>query len=358
MSRFLSRRFAGLEAYVPGEQPQDMEYVKLNTNESPFPPSPEVVAAVSAYEVGRLNLYPDPACRSLKRKLADHFGLAPENVFLSNGSDDILNFCFMAFCDGERPVAFPALSYGFYLVYAELYGLDSLAVPLREGFRLDPVDYRNLGRTIVIANPNAPTGRAISVEEIASILEANRDQVVVIDEAYIDFGGDSCRRLIPQYDNLLVCQTFSKAWSMAGGRLGFALGDPGLIADLEKIKFSTNPYSINRLTQIAAEAALGSANYFAANCRAVAETRAYTVAELEKLGFETVPSVANFIFTRCPRVPGGTLYRRLKEKGVLVRHWDKADIADYCRVTIGSRGQMDVFLEKVREILEEESSHA
>src|SRR5699024_6249364 len=201
MSRFLSRRFAGLEAYVPGEQRQDMEYVKLNTNESPSPPSPEVVAAVSAYEVGRLNLYPDPACRSLKRKLADHFGLAPENVFLSNGSDDILNFCFMAFCDGERPVAFPALSYGFYLVYAELYGLDSLAVPLREGFRLDPADYRNLGRTIVIANPNAPTGRAISVEEIASILEANRDQVVVIDEAYIDFGGDSCRRLIPQYDN-------------------------------------------------------------------------------------------------------------------------------------------------------------
>ena len=280
MSRFLSRRFAGLEAYVPGEQPQDMEYVKLNTNESPFPPSPEVVAAVNAYEVGRLNLYPDPACRSLKRKLADHFGLAPENVFLSNGSDDILNFCFMAFCDGERPVAFPALSYGFYPVYAELYGLDSLAVPLREGFRLDPADYRNLGRTIVIANPNAPTGMAISVEEIASILEANRDQVVV------------------------------------------------------------------------------SADYFAANCRAVAETRAYTVAELEKLGFETVPSVANFIFTRCPKVPGGTLYRRLKEKGVLVRHWDKPEIADYCRVTIGSRGQMDVFLEKVREILEEESSHA
>ena len=196
------------------------------------------------------------------------------------------------------------------------------------------------------------------MEEIASILETNRDQVVVIDEAYIDFGGDSCRRLIPQYDNLLVCQTFSKAWSMAGGRLGFALGDPGLIADLEKIKFSTNPYSINRLTQIAAEAALGSAEYFAANCRAVAETRAYTVAELEKLGFETVPSVANFIFTRRPKVPGGTLYRRLKEKGVLVRHWDKPEIADYCRVTIGSREQMDVFLERVREILEEESSHA
>lgn len=354
MSRFLSDRFAALEAYVPGEQPQDKRYVKLNTNESPFPPSPAVVAAVSAAEVGRLNLYPDPACRSLKRKLADHYGLAPENVFLSNGSDDILNFCFMAFCDSSRPVAFPALSYGFYPVYAELYGLDYLAVPLREGFRLEPEDYRDLGRNIVIANPNAPTGRAISVSEIESILRSNRDHVVVIDEAYVDFGGESCRGLIPRYDNLLVCQTFSKAWSMAGGRLGFALGDAGLIADLEKIKFSTNPYSINRLTQIAAEAALDSADYFAANCRTVAETRAYTVAALDRLGFETVPSVANFIFTRCPRVPGGTLYRRLKEKGVLVRHWDKADIADYCRVTIGSREQMDVFLEKVNEILKEE----
>lgn len=354
MSRFLSDRFAALEAYVPGEQPQDMQYVKLNTNESPFPPSPAVVAAVSGAEVGRLNLYPDPACRSLKRKLADHYGLAPENVFLSNGSDDILNFCFMAFCDGSRPVAFPALSYGFYPVYAELYGLDYLTVPLREGFRLAPEDYQDLGRNIVIANPNAPTGRAISVSEIESILRSNRDHVVVIDEAYVDFGGESCRGLIPRYDNLLVCQTFSKAWSMAGGRLGFALGDAGLIADLEKIKFSTNPYSINRLTQIAAEAALDSADYFAANCRTVAETRAYTVAALDRLGFETVPSVANFIFTRCPRVPGGTLYRRLKEKGVLVRHWDKADIADYCRVTIGSREQMDVFLEKINEILKEE----
>lgn len=354
MSRFLSDRFAALEAYVPGEQPQDKRYVKLNTNESPFPPSPAVVAAVSGAEVGRLNLYPDPACRSLKRKLADHYGLAPENVFLSNGSDDILNFCFMAFCDGSRPVAFPALSYGFYPVYAELYGLDYLAVPLRDGFRLAPEDYKDLGRNIVIANPNAPTGRAISVSEIESILRSNRDHVVVIDEAYVDFGGESCRGLIPRYDNLLVCQTFSKAWSMAGGRLGFALGDAGLIADLETIKFSTNPYSINRLTQIAAEAALDSADYFAANCRTVAETRAYTVAALDRLGFETVPSVANFIFTRCPRVPGGTLYQRLKEKGVLVRHWDKTDIADYCRVTIGSREQMDVFLEKINEILKEE----
>ena len=357
MSRFLSRRFAGLEAYVPGEQPQDMEYVKLNTNESPFPPSPEVVAAVSAYEVGRLNLYPDPACRSLKRKLADHFGLAPENVFLSNGSDEILNFCFMAFCDGERPVAFPALSYGFYPVYAELYGLDSLAVPLREGFRLDPADYRNLGRTIVIANPNAPTGMTIPVSDIETIVQTNPDHVVLIDEAYVDFGAESCRGLIGQYENLLVCQTFSKSRSMAGARLGFALGRAGLIADLNKIKYATNPYSINRLTQ-ARRRRPWAARLLRANCRAVAETRAYTVAELENLGFETVPSVANFIFTRCPKVPGGTLYRRLKEKGVLVRHWDKPDIADYCRVTIGSRGQMDVFLEKVREILEEESSHA
>ena len=353
MSRFLSDRFAGLEAYTPGEQPQDMQYVKLNTNESPFPPSPEVIAAVNACEVGRLNLYPDPACRSLTAKLAALYGLKPENVFLSNGSDDILNFAFMAFCDESRPVAFPAVSYGFYPVYAGLYRLPHTAVPLREGFRLEPEDYCGIGKNIVIANPNAPTGRAISVSDIERIVRSNPDHVVLIDEAYVDFGGESCRGLIPRYENLLVCQTFSKSRSMAGGRLGFALGSPALIQDLNKIKFSTNPYNINRLTLVAAEAAVDSNDYYVKNAAIIAQNRAYTVGELEKLGFETVPSVANFIFTRCPRIEGGALYRGLKAKGVLVRHWDKPEIADYCRVTIGSREQMDIFLETVKCILKE-----
>ena len=354
MSRFLSQRFAALEAYTPGEQPQDIQYVKLNTNESPFPPSPEVIAAVSAAQVAKLNLYPDPTCRVLKEKLAALCGLAPENVFISNGSDDILNFSFMAFCDESRPVAFPAISYGFYPVYADLYHLPYTAIPLRENFRLEPEDYCGLNRNVVIANPNAPTGRAISPADVERIAASNPNHAVLIDEAYVDFGGESCRGLIPRYDNLLVCQTFSKSRSMAGGRLGFALGNADLIADLEKIKYSTNPYNINRLTLAAAEAAVDSNDYYVKNCRIIAENRAYTVAALSELGFETVPSVANFIFTRCNSIKGDDLYRRLKAKGVLVRHWNKPEIRDYVRVTIGSKEQMDIFLDRVRELLKEE----
>ena len=354
MSRFLSQRFAALEAYTPGEQPQDMQYVKLNTNESPFPPSPEVIAAVNAAQVAKLNLYPDPTCRVLKEKLAALYGLAPENVFISNGSDDILNFSFMAFCDESRPVAFPAISYGFYPVYADLYHLPYTAIPLRENFRLEPEDYCGLNQNIVIANPNAPTGRAISPADIEKIVASNPNHVVLIDEAYVDFGGESCRGLIPRYENLLVCQTFSKSRSMAGGRLGFALGNAALIADLEKIKYSTNPYNINRLTLVAAEAAVDSNDYYVKNCRIIAENREYTVAALSKLGFETVPSVANFIFTRCSSIKGDDLYRKLKAKGILVRHWNKPEIQDYVRVTIGSREQMDIFLARIQELLKEE----
>ena len=353
MSRFLSARFADLEAYVPGEQPQDMKYVKLNTNESPFPPSPAVAEAVNHTEIDHLNLYPDPEGKVLREKLAAHYGVKPENVFLANGSDELLNFFFMTFCDGGRPVAYPAVSYGFYPVYACLYQLPHTEIPLREDFRLEPEDYCGIGKNIVIANPNAPTGRIIGVDAIERIVRSNPDHVVMIDEAYIDFGGESCLPLVERYENLLVCQTFSKFRSLAGGRLGFAIGSPALIEDLDKIKYSTNSYNINRLTMAAAIATIESNEYYVNNSRRIQENRAYTVAALDKLGFETLPSKANFIFTRCPAVDGGTLYRKLKARGVLVRHWDKPAIADWCRVTIGSREQMDVFLEKVREILKE-----
>ena len=353
MSRFMSQRFAGLEAYTPGEQPQDMQYVKLNTNESPFPPSPEVIAAVSAEEVGKLNLYPDPECKVLRKKLADLYGVGEENVFLSNGSDDILNFAFMAFCDKSRPVAFPDISYGFYPVYADLYHLPYTPVPLREDFRLEPEDYLEMRHNIVIANPNAPTGRAISVVDIERIVQSNPNHVVLIDEAYVDFGAESCYPLIRKYDNLLVCMTFSKSRSMAGGRLGFALGSAGLIQDLNKIKYSTNPYNINRLTMAAAIAAVDSDSYYKANCRRIAENREYTVAELAKRGFTTLPSLANFIFTSCPDMDGGTLYQALKQRGVLVRYWNKPALKNHVRVTIGSREQMDAFLAAVDAIRKE-----
>jgi len=347
----MSNRFTDLKSYTPGEQPQDRTYVKLNTNESPFPPAPEVIDAVSAAEVGKLNLYPDPECRVLKEKLAQRYELKPENVFISNGSDDILNFAFMAFCDKDRPVAFPSISYGFYPVYAQLHGLDAKSIPLREGFRLEAEDYLNLNRNIVIANPNAPSGRAISVEDIRRILESNPDHVVVVDEAYVDFGAESCCRLIGEYEKLLVCMTFSKSRSMAGGRLGFALGSAALIADLETIKFSTNPYSINRLTMTAAIATIEHDDYYQACCRKIMENRAHTVEQLDKLGFETIPSLANFIFTRCSGMEGGALCAALRERGVLVRHWDKPEISDYLRITIGSREQMDTLLDAVRDIL-------
>ena len=353
MSRFMSGRFAGLEAYTPGEQPQDMQYVKLNTNESPFPPSPEVIAAVNPYEVGRRNLYPDPDCKRLRKKLADLYGVGEENVFLSNGSDDILNFAFMAFCDAERPVAFPDISYGFYPVYANLHNVPATVIPLREDFRLEPEDYCGLHQNVVIANPNAPTGRVISVADIEKIVQTNPNHVVLIDEAYVDFGAESCYPLIKKYENLLVCMTFSKSRSMAGGRIGFALGSKALIEDLNKIKYSTNPYNLNRLTLVAAEAAVDSDDYYKKNAKIIAENRAYTVEELGKLGFTTLPSQANFIFTSCPGLSGGDLYRELKRRGVLVRYWNKPALQNHVRITIGSKEQMDVLLEKVREILKE-----
>ena len=352
MSRYMSARFDRLEAYVPGEQPQDKRYVKLNTNESPFPPAPGVLAAVNA-EVSRLNLYPDPEGKALREKLAETYGVEPDNVFLANGSDELLSFAFMAFCDESRPVAFPDISYGFYPVYANLYQVPYTEIPLREGFTLEAADYCGLGRNIVIANPNAPTGRAVPVSAIEEIVRTNPNHVVLIDEAYVDFGAESCLPLTARYDNLLVCQTFSKFRSLAGGRLGYALASRGLIADLEKIKYSINSYNVNRLTVAAALATLDSNDYYVANGKKIRENRTYVTAGLDKLGFETIPSLANFIFTRCRRMEGGALYRALKARGVLVRHWDREEISDWLRVTVGTREQMDIFLEKVREILKE-----
>lgn len=352
MSRFISSRFSDLKAYVPGEQPQDMQYVKLNTNESPFPPSPEVLEAISREEAAKLNLYPDPECSQLRQKLAELYNVSPEQIFLANGSDDILNFFFMAFCDESRPVVFPDITYGFYQVYADLYRLPHKVIPLREDFTLDPSDYCNAHANVVIANPNAVTGLSIPVAEIERILQTNPEHAVLVDEAYVDFGGESCLRLAQRYENLLVCRTFSKSWSMAGARLGYAIGSRALIEDLNKIKFSTNPYSINRLTLAAGVAAVDSCDYFRRCCAVIADNRAYTVARLARLGFETLPGQANFILTRRPGTDGAMLYERLKANGVLVRRWDQPRIRDCLRITIGSREQMDILLEKLAEILE------
>jgi len=351
MSRFLNSKYTELEVYTPGEQPRDMQYIKLNTNESPYPPSPAVIKAVNADQAALLRLYSDPECKGLRTALADLYGLKPENVYLSNGSDDILNFAFMAFT-GSGKAAFPEISYGFYKVFADLYGIQYKKIPLREDFSINPDDYCGLGCFIVIANPNAPTGLTISLEDIEKILQSNPDNVVVIDEAYVDFGGQSCYPLIKKYKNLLIVQTFSKSRSMAGARLGFAFADEEIIEDLNRIKFSTNPYNVNRLTLAAGEAAVRENDYYMDNCKQIMATRSWTTTELEKLGFAVIPSQANFIFAKSDRIGGQELYETLKKHGILIRHFSDPKIAEYNRITIGTQAEMETFINTVKKIME------
>ena len=351
MSRFFSAKYSSLEPYTPGEQPKVMNVTKLNTNECPFPPSGKALAFAAA-NTRSLNLYPELQAIDLRTKLAEMHGLTPDNIVCGNGSDELLNFSFMAFCDEAHPAAFPDITYGFYPVYAALNFVPYEEIPLRENFSIAPEDYFGLGRTIFLANPNAPTGMALSSAQIESILQANPDNVVVVDEAYVDFGGESCIPLIPKYENLLVIQTFSKSRSMAGARLGFAAGNEALIRDLNALKFSTNPYNINSMTMALGLGILLDEEQTQANCRAIMENRAYTVAALDALGFRTLPSSANFIFTVSDRIGGAELYQKLKDRGVLIRHFDKPRISAYSRITIGTREQMDILLKNIQEILE------
>ena len=351
MSKFLNERLQKIEAYTPGEQPQDKKYVKLNTNESPFPPSDGVVRAIDEKEVKDLRLYCDPECKKLRTSLAEFYGVKNENVFLSNGSDDILNFAFMAY--GQNGAAFADITYGFYSVFAELYGIEADIVPLNDDFSLNVDAFCNKNKLIVIANPNAPTGMEISLNDVEKIVKSNPKSVVLIDEAYVDFGGTSCSELTKKYNNLLCVGTFSKSRSLAGARLGFAIANKDLISDLETIKYSTNPYNINRLTQIAGTKAIEENDYYANNCKEIIKNREFTTNELVKLGFEVLPSKANFIFAKSDSIDGASLYKKLKEKGVLIRHFTKERIKQFNRITIGSKEEMDIFIQKVKEILGE-----
>lgn len=353
MSRFLSERYASLAPYVPGEQPRDKKYIKLNTNESPYPPSPEVIKAVGREEMADLRLYSDPDCKILREKLAARYGVEPENVYLSNGSDDILSFAFMAYCADGGKAAFPSISYGFYKVFANLYGTDAMEIPLKADFSIDYRDYLNLDRTVIIANPNAPTGRTLSVSEIEEIVKSNADHVVVIDEAYVDFGAETCLPLIHRHDNLLIVRTYSKSRAMAGARLGFALASEGLIDDLNRLKFSTNPYNVNRLTLIAGAAAIDSDDYFMDNCRRIAATREKTAKALTALGFAVIPSKANFLFAKHETMKGEAIYRLLKERGILVRHFSDPRICDYNRITVGSETEMETLVDTLTAIVKE-----
>lgn len=352
MSKFLVEKFEGLKPYTPGEQPRERQYLKLNTNESPYPPSEKAIAYARA-EAERLMLYSDPECKELTAKMAQTLGVKPGNVILTNGSDEVLNFAFMAYCDKSTPAVFADITYGFYKVFADVNGVPYKEIPLREDFSMPVEKLLSEKGTLFIANPNAPTGICLPICEIERLIIANPARIVVVDEAYIDFGGESAVSLIEKYENLLVTGTFSKSRSMAGARLGFGVGSPALIEDLHRIRYSTNPYNVNRMTAAAGIGALMDKAYFEENCKKIIEARAYLSKELSALGFTMPASKTNFLFVRHERIGGEALYKALREKGVLVRHFDAKRISEYNRITVGSMEQMQILVSIIKKILEE-----
>lgn len=353
MSRYFSEKYSRLVPYTPGEQPARGEIsIKLNTNESPYPPTEKAIRG-AAEAAAYLNLYSDPEAKLLRAALAERLGVEPDEVLPTNGSDEILNFAFMAFCDEGSPAIFPDITYGFYPVFADLNGVPYRTIPLKDDFTIDPADYYHAGGTVFIANPNAPTGIALTLAEVESIVAANRDNVVVIDEAYVDFGGESAVSLIHKYDNLLVTQTFSKSRSLAGARLGFGVGCVDLIRDLNTVKYSTNPYNVNSLTMAAGLGMLADDETVMARCQKIAETRDKTAAEMQKMGFTLTESRSNFLFAAHPAVEGDVIYRELRKRGILVRHFTGARIRNYNRITVGTPEQMEALLGALRDILAE-----
>ena len=351
MSRFFSKKYEKLIPYTPGEQPKDTKYIKLNTNESPYPPS-EKAQSYAKEQAAHLELYPDPECKALCEALAKKFGVKPDQVLPTNGSDEILNFAFMAYCDESHPAAFADITYGFYSVFADINRVPYDIIPLMDDFTINPEDYMGINKTIFIANPNAPTGISLKISDIERILKSNPDNIVVIDEAYVDFGNESCVSLVDKYENLLVTQTFSKSRSMAGARLGVGIGNPSLIQDLNTVKYSTNPYNINRMTMAAGLGVLTDEDYTKACCEKIIKTREFTAKELKDLGFSMTDSGANFLFAKHEKISGGELYQKLKERGILVRHFDKEKISDYNRITIGTQEQMETLVSTIKSILE------
>ena len=354
MSRFWSPVVQTLTPYVPGEQPQMQRLVKLNTNESPYGPSPKVLAAIQEQNNEDLRLYPDPEGAALKQAIAKLHGLDPKQVFLGNGSDEVLAHVFVGLLKHSKPVYFPDITYSFYPVYCKLFGIDYQTVALGENFEIDTADYKTPNGGIIFPNPNAPTGRAISRSEIESLLARNTDSVVVIDEAYVDYGTESCIPLLRGAscpDNLLVVHTLSKSRALAGLRVGFAVGHPDLIEGLERVKNSFNSYPLGRLAQAGAMAAIEDQAHLEKTSAKVMQTRAKLVSELSSLGFETLPSTANFIFTRHPGHAGAKLYQALRERGIVVRHFKLARIEDFLRITIGTDEQSSELVTALEEIL-------
>jgi histidinol-phosphate aminotransferase len=354
MSRFWSPVVQTLTPYVPGEQPQMQRLVKLNTNESPYGPSPKALAAIQEQNNEDLRLYPDPEGAALKQAIAKLHGLDPKQVFLGNGSDEVLAHVFAGLLKHSKPVYFPDITYSFYPVYCKLFGIDYQTVALGENFEIDTADYKAPNGGIIFPNPNAPTGRSITRSEIETLLARNTDSVVVIDEAYVDYGTESCIPLLrgnAYPENLLVVHTLSKSRALAGLRVGFAVGHPDLIEGLERVKNSFNSYPLGRLAQAGAIAAIEDQAHLEQTSAKVMQTRAKLVSDLGSLGFETLPSTANFIFTHHPGHSGTALYQALRERGIIVRHFKLPRIENFLRITIGTDGQSSELVAALKEIL-------
>jgi histidinol-phosphate aminotransferase len=351
MNPYWSQIARELSPYVPGEQPRIANLVKLNTNESPFGPSPHALEAMRAAAAETLRLYPDPEAVELRQALAAHHGVRPEQVFVGNGSDEVIAHAFVALLKQPKPLLFPDVTYSFYPVWAQLFGLAHETVPLDDGMRLRVEDYRREAGSIVIANPNAPTGMALPRAEIARLLGDHRDIPVLIDEAYVDFGGESAAPLIADHPNLLVVQTMSKSRALAGLRVGYALGDVGLIEALRRVKDSFNSYPLGRVAQAGATASLRDDDYFRKSCASVVAAREAMTRALVNLGFVVLPSSANFVFARHPKQGGAELARALRDRAVLVRHFDKPRTAPWLRITVGTTDDIQRLVDAAADVL-------
>lgn len=340
-----------VEPYVPGEQPKEKGVIKLNTNENPYPPAPEVTALLREFDTDRMRLYPDPDSEVLVKALAERYEVKPSQVFVGVGSDDVLSMAFMTFFNSDKPVLFPDVTYSFYDVWAEVYRIPYKRIPLDKNFRIDPSGYMNSNGGIIFPNPNAPTGVLESVDMIKSIVRANPDSVVIIDEAYIDFGGESCLPLINEYENLLVVQTFSKSRSMAGMRIGFAMGSEKLIKYMNDVKFSVNSYTMNTVTQICGAAAVRNEKYFRETVGKIVQTREDTKKRLAELGFSFPDSQSNFIFASHESKMAGEIFEELKKRKIFVRYWNKPRIDNSLRITIGTPSEMKALINALKGII-------
>lgn len=352
MSRFLSKNYEKLVPYVPGEQVNE-KVIKLNTNESPFPPSPKVKKVLNENVIDKLNLYSDPELKELRNAIAEQFGVTADMVFCGNGSDDVLAFAIMGFCGAGGKLCCPEISYGFYPVYADIFGVELEQIPLKDDFSIDVNDYVGKNKNIVIANPNAPTGLYLTFDEVEKIVSSNPNNLVIMDEAYMAFCGESCMELLKKYGNLLVTRTFSKSHSLAGLRVGFGIGSKEIIDDLNKLKYSFNPYNLNTLSIKAAAAAIADNEYYDDKIAKIVATREKTLSQLRDLGFKCTDSKANFIFASSNKISACDLAAELRKKGILVRYFNKEKIDNYLRITVGTDEEMQTLVNIIKEITEQ-----